>query len=58
MKSVLETPEFGSEFYFMDAESPPEEIPTETEYGAALNGHFTVGISPSMWPVFTTIRSG
>ncbi len=35
------SPEFGSEFYFADAESPPEEIPTETEYGAALNGHFT-----------------
>ncbi len=35
------SPEFGSEFYFADAESSPEEIPTETEYGAALNGHFT-----------------
>ena len=35
------SPEFGSEFYFADAESPPEEIPTETEYGAAINGHFT-----------------
>ena len=35
------SPEFGSEFYFADAESPPEEVPTETEYGAALNGHFT-----------------
>ncbi|MFZ9065240.1 MAG: DUF1302 family protein, partial [bacterium] len=27
------SPEFGSEFYFADAEGPPEEIPTETEYG-------------------------
>ena len=35
------SPEFGSEFYFADVESSPEEIPTETEYGAALNGHFT-----------------
>ena len=35
------SPEFGSEFYFADAEGPPEEIPTETEYGIALNGHFT-----------------
>ena len=35
------SPEFGSEFYFADVESFPEEIPTETEYGAALNGHFT-----------------
>ncbi len=35
------SPEFGSEFYFADAESSTEEIPTETEYGAALNGHFT-----------------
>ena len=35
------SPEFGSEFYFSDVESSPEEIPTETEYGAALNGHFT-----------------
>ena len=35
------SPEFGSEFYFVDVESSPEEIPTETEYGAALNGHFT-----------------
>ena len=35
------SPEFGSEFYFADVEISPEEIPTETEYGAALNGHFT-----------------
>ncbi|MBT7205303.1 MAG: hypothetical protein HN867_17720 [Deltaproteobacteria bacterium] len=35
------SPEFGSEFYFLDAEGPAEEIPTETEYGIALNGHFT-----------------
>ena len=35
------SPEFGSEFYFADVESSPKEIPTETEYGAALNGRFT-----------------
>ena len=35
------SPEFGSEFYFSDTESPPEEIPTEPEYGLALNGYFT-----------------
>ena len=34
------SPEYGSEYYFADAKGPPEKIPTETEYGAALNGHF------------------
>ncbi len=34
-------PEFGSEFYFTETKLPPEEIPTDTEYGVALNGYFS-----------------